>query len=307
MRISFSLVIAIVGSIASCESDNSSSSTRLADAARDGGAASSSDDDDDDGGGGGRRGDSGTSRLGSGPFTLVYAGTSVGSATRSNRQGKATFDGAHLVGYEASDVERPQAGTNLVNEGSGDELVALGRWSGGTTSGKFYNAGGLGLLDLPANGGFHYAIGTVADTLPASGAYEYLEVAKTAATLGDGSAAPGTVSGSLGASFAGADTKIGFSITLDIPGDATYTIATAGGASDLSASEAELAESSAKGAFLANLQVASTGAACGGSCEAAVRGFVAGPAAERVALVAHVVRGGGAAAKSVSAAIVFKR
>ena len=252
-------------------------------------------------------GDAAGAGLGDGPFTLVYAGTTVGIDGRPIAQGKAAFDGAKMIGYEADADERPQLGTNQVKDVSGDAFVALGRWSGGATTGKFYDVNGTGFIDLPANGGFHYVIGSFTDPMPASGASTYTELAKTVATVSDGSVAPGTISGSLAVNFAGASTKLGFSIVLDIPGDATYTLATTGGTADVSASEAELAAGNMKGAFCANLQINSAGAACGGTCAGAVQGFVAGPGAERVALVAHVFNGSGGSPKSVTGAITFKR
>jgi hypothetical protein len=245
--------------------------------------------------------------LGQGPFTLAYAGTNVGIDMRPIAVGKAKFDGAKLISYESSDDERPELGTNQVNEVTGDEFVAIGRWSGGTTAGKFYQVHGDGLIPLPEKGGFHYAIGNFLDPLPASGGGTYSELAKTSATVSDGSLSPGTITGSLAVNFAGATSKIGFSITLEVPGDASYTLATTGGTSDLSTSEAQFASGNIKGAFFANLTVTNAGAACAGSCSGAIDGFVAGPNAERIALVAHVYKGSGGSPKSVAGAIVFKK
>ena len=245
--------------------------------------------------------------LGPGPYTIAYAGTEVGIDMRPIAHGKATFDGQKLLSYEASDEERPELGTNQVNEAAADAFVAIGRWSGGKTSGKFYEIAGAGVFDLPANGGFHYAIGNFLDPLPAAGTFTYAELAKTAATVSDGSVAPGTISGNVAVSFAGPSTKIGFSLTLDIPGDATYTLATTGGTDDVSTTEAMMMTGSAKGAFSASLELTNQGAACGGSCAGAVYGFVAGPDAERIALVAHVYSGSGGSPKSVAGAIVFKK
>lgn len=246
--------------------------------------------------------------LGSGPFTLVYAGSTVGIDMRPIAAGKATFDGLKLTAYEASDDERPTAGTNEVKDSNGDAFVAIGRWGGGTTGGKFYNAGNAGLIDFPANGGFHYAIGNFADPIPSSGPATYTELSKTAATVSDGSLAPGTITGTLAANLAGADTKVGFSITIDIPGDATYTLTTTGGTANVSTTEAQvLSGGNVKGAFYTNLNITSNGAACVDTCSGGVDGFIAGPNAERIALVAHVYKGSGGAPKSVAGAIVFKK
>jgi hypothetical protein len=310
MYLSAKRVFAIVGgavlSVAACGDDDGATGGGGPSGQQDAGnvPSASSDGGDRDAG---TNGDAARASLGSGPFTLAYAGTTVGIDGRAIAQGKATFDGAKMTGYEASDDERPQLGTNQVSDVSGDEFVALGRWSGGATTGKFYEVNSTGLIDLPANGGFHYVIGNFTAPMPASGSSSYSELAKTVATVSDGSIAPGTISGSLAVNFAGASTKIGFSVVLDVPGDVTYTLATTGGAADVSASEAELGTGNVKGAFYANLQINSAGAACGGTCSGAVQGFVAGPGAERVALVAHVYSGSGGSPKSVTGAIVFKR
>ena len=252
--------------------------------------------------------DAAATGLGPGPYTVVYAGSTVGIDMRTVAAGKATFDGVKLTGYEASEDEHPTAGTNEVKEVSGDAFVAIGRWAGGKTGGKFYEAGTGGLIDLPANGGFHYAIGNFADPVPASGQTAYTELAKTAATVSDGSLAAGTISGSLAANLTGDATKVGFSITIDIPGDAVYTLATTGGAGDVSTTEAEmLTGGNLKGVFTANLDVTSAGAACEGTCSGSVYGFVAGANAERIALVAHVYKGSGGSPKSVAGALVFKK
>ncbi len=309
MRASFRCLFLVFGaalfSVAACSDDETSS----AGGAPQNDAGPTTSEGGSDAGNGGDTGSVPSSaNLGTGPFTIVYAGTAAGIDVRPIEQGKATFEGGKLTGYEASADERPLLGNNQVNEASGDSFVAVGRWSGGTTGGKFYEVGGTGLLELPANGGLHYAIGNFTDPLPSTGPAAYTELAKTVATVSDGSVAPGTVSGTLAASFAGATTKIGFSIVLDVPGDATYTIATTGGVADVSKSEAEiLSGGNVKGAFYTNIQITSNGAACGGSCSAGVDGIVAGPGAERIALVAHVYSGAGGSPKSVSGAIVFKR
>jgi hypothetical protein len=254
-------------------------------------------------GGGGTGGSSG---LGPAPHTIVYAGTSVGVDMRETTDD--SFNGLALTSYVASADERPELGTNQVKDASGDAFAVIGRWAGGTTGGKLYNAGNMGLLDFPANGGFQYAIGQGSDSLPSSGVTAYTLKSKTTATVSDGSLSPGTISGSLAADFTGAGSKIGFSLTLDLPGDATYTIATTGGAANPSTS-GTVVDAFVKGSFAANIPITSTGAACksGAVCTGTVFGFVAGPNADRVALVAHVFAGAGGSPKSVSGANVFSR
>ena len=305
----FATMALAFGSLAAC-GDDSPNDGGGPPAGQDGGTANGDGGATPDTGAAGDGGsDSGSAGLGPGPYTLVYAGTEVGIDMRNVDQGKATFDGPKLLSYHASDDERPELGTNQVNDASGDAFIAIGRWSGGKTAGKFYEIAGTGLLDLPANGGFHYAIGNFTDPLPASGSQTYSELAKTVATVSDGSAAPGTVAGSLAATFAGADTKIGFSITLDVSGDATYTLATTGGTADVSTTEAKIGGGNVKGVFFTSLDITSAGGACTGvgTCSGAVYGFVAGPNADRIGLVAHVYTGSGGSPKSVAGAIVFKK
>lgn len=302
------MALVAVLTAAACDDDDGGASAASAPDAGDDGSTASADSGSSAEAGGETGADAAAAAsLGPGPYTLVYAGTVVGIDARPIAPGKATFDGIKLVAYESSADEHPALGTNGVQEASGDAFVAIGRWAGGATTGKFYTVNGTGLIDLPANGGFHYAIGNFTDPLPSSGSATYTELSKTAASVSDGSVAPGTISGSIAATFAGADTKIGFSIDLDIPGDAKYTLATTGGTSDVSKTEATISSGQVKGAFFTTLNLTSTGAACGGSCSAVVDGFVAGPNADRIALVAHVFNGGGGSPKSVAAAIAFKR
>jgi hypothetical protein len=301
----FGLAVVVTSSVVACSDDDGgggASNVQPDGGSPSGDAATGEGGTNDDAGG-----NPSTETLGAGPYTIAYAGTFVGIDMRAVADGKATFDGAKLLSYEASTDERPELGTNTVSEAKGDALVAIGRWSGGTTAGKFYEVEGSGLLALPANGGFHYAIGKFTDPLPASGNATYTELAKTVVTVGNGSTAPGTLSGSVAATFAGADSKIGFTITLDVPGDATYTIATTGGTGNVATTETMITSGQAKGAFITNVNLTSTGAACGGGCAAGVDGFVAGPNAERIALVAHIYKGGGGSPESLSGAIVFTK
>jgi hypothetical protein len=254
--------------------------------------------------------ESSTTTIGPGPYALLYAGTIVGIDQRPVAAGKAIFDGAKLTGYESSTDERPTLGTNTVADVTGTSLFAMGRWAGGTTGGKFYAAGDAGLIDLPANGGFQYVIGIGAEPIPSSAATTaYTTLATTTATLSDGSFAPGSVTGTLAANLAGASTKVGFSVTLDIPGDTTYTVSSAGGTADPSTAGTGTS-TTIKGAFFDNTTTVTTSAAsCSGGigCAGAVYGIVIGPAAENIALVVHVYSGAGGSPKTVSGAIVFKK
>ncbi len=249
--------------------------------------------------------DSSQPTIGPGPYTLLYAGTEVGIDQRPIPAGKATFDGAKLIAYEASADERPTLGTNTVADVTGTSLFAIGRWAGGTTGGKFYLAGDAGLIDFPANGGFHYAIGIGADPIPSSGTTAYSTLAKTTATVSDGSAAPGTITGMLTANLTGATTKVGFSVVLDIPGVSTYTIASVGGVADPSMAGTGTAVA-AKGEFFDNTATVTAIGGCGG-CTGTAYGIVLGPTGENIALVVRLYGYAGGPSKSVSGAIVFKK
>lgn len=297
--------IASLAALAACSDESTPETPATPDGGggADGGAGTDGATGEPDSGGGG-------ATIGAGPYTIAYAGTEVGIDMRTVADGKATFESGKLTAYESSEDERPSLGTNQVGDVAGDAFLAIGRWSGGTTAGKFYEIAGSGLLALPANGGFHYVIGQAVTALPASGNATYSVLAKTAATVSDGSAAPGTVSGSLAAQFAGDATKIGFSITLEVPGDATYTLTTTGGVADVSTTEASIGQGDVKGAFYTSLTLTTTGAACAGSagsCSGAVYGFVSGANAERIGVVAHVYQGSGGSAKSIAGAIAFKK
>lgn len=253
--------------------------------------------------------------LGEGPYAIVYTGTFAGVDGRSVDDGKATFDGLTLTGYAAMGQESDEApliGTNTAKDVAGGPLFALGRWSGGTTEGKFYNVDAAGKMTFAENGGFHYAIGKSSDPIPASGSATYTIAGKTSATVADGSAAPGTINGSLVINLAGASTKIGFSATIDIPGSGTYTAESAGGVADPSQSDVFLlgggGGTAAAGAFTYNGNIANAGAACdAGNCAVGVSGVILGPEAESVIMAVHFFSGAGGSPPSVSGVLAFQK
>ena len=259
--------------------------------------------------------DSGGATLGEGPYAIVYTGTFAGVDGRTVDDGKATFDGLTLTGYTAAGQESDEApliGTNTAKDVAGGPLFAVGRWSGGITEGKFYNVGAAGKMTFAENGGFHYAIGKSSDPIPSSGPATYTIESKTAATVADGSQAPGTIGGSLVVNLAGASTKVAFSVTIDIPGSGTYTAESAGGTADPSQSDVILlgggGGTAAAGAFTYNGNVTNAGAACdAGSCAVGVSGVILGPDAESVVMAVHFFSGAGGSPSSVSGVLAFKK
>ncbi len=233
--------------------------------------------------------------LGAGPYTIAYASiAAIGIDARTFADGKATFDGVKLLSYESSANEMPTVGSNQTNEANGDAFALIGRWSGGVTGGKFYNVGGTGLATIPANGGFHYVIGRLADPLPTSGAASYVLTRTTAATLADGSVAVGTTTGTLAADYGATMSKVGFSVVLDVGGVA-YTITTTGGTANVATSQSVFASGTLKAMFANNLEVTAPTGPCAtaGTCKANANGVVAGPNGERFGLVVSAATGTG--------------
>lgn len=302
----FVLVSLASFAVAGCSADSDSTAQSSADGASTSSEDSSSDAATSDGAtttDGGSDGATGITPLPAGPYSIVYAGTEVGIDMRTASE--ATFDSNGLTGYKASDDEHPELGTNQHKEVFSDGKIMIGRWAGGKTGGKFYNVGGTGLIDVAANAGFHYAIGVGNSPLPSTGKVTYTLAHKTSVTRGDGSVAPGTLTGSLGANYAGAASQIGFSFTLTIGTD-TYNITTTGGAADPSTSSAMFTDS-IKGAFSTNISLTGPLCSAGGSCSAGVDGFVGGADGDRVGLVIHLYAGGGGTPTSLSVAAEFEK
>lgn len=252
--------------------------------------------------------------IGPGPYGIVYAGTYVGIADRAVADGTATFFGSTLTGYASEGYadEKPVIGTNTVKDAAMTSLYTIGRWSGGTTDGTYFDLDNAGKMTFAENGGFHYAIGRVADPIPSTGMTTYTIDKKTAATVSDGSLAPGTITGSLVVDLAGAASKIALSVTIDIAGSGTYTQETTGGIADPSQSDMVVLGSSSiysKGAFFLNRTgVSNNGTACNnGTCAFSVYGIVVGQNAENVLVAVHFYPGGGGAPKSVSGVLAFKK
>lgn len=293
--------------IGACSSDDGGGSSGVTPTPEAGNSdsPSGSDSGGNDGGGTDTGTDAPTGGL-TGPYSLIYAGQIVGIDSRQVLDGKATFDGQKLTGYEADGRpdEKPKVGTNTVQNVAGGTGYVMGRWAGGVAAGTSTDT-------YAANGGFQYVIGQGADPIPSTGATVLTLANKTVATVSDGTLAPGTVSGTAATVYSGATTKIALSLSLDVPGDTTYTFETTGGVADPSQSDAQLADPAfdkTKGGFFVNRNVTPVGAACpgGGSCSVAIRGFV-GKNGDFVAVVMHVYQGSGGSPKSVTGAIVFKK
>lgn len=249
-------------------------------------------------------GGTGGEMIGAGPYFISY--TSPGPGIDSRPSVTAAFAGEELLGYVASPMESPTRGTNVSSEVGMDAFIAWGRWNGGTTAGTFYSNPGV---VLSATQGWHLVLGTATPSasVPASGGASYTLLGATHSTIDDGSFAIGTLTGSMNVAFSGATTRVGVDLSIDMPGDATYAVVSAGGTSTPSTSE--LGSLSAANAARLGGQVAvtSAGKACSGSagCKASFQGFIAGPDADRIGLA--FVLTAGMAGTQVRGVAVFQR
>jgi hypothetical protein len=136
-----------------------------------------------------------------------------------------------LLSYNAAANEHIGRGAATLRSADTDGVAAWGTWIGGPTTGVYY-AQTNGLTFPPPGGGFHYAIGKTAATLP-TGTVTYALSGASQPTLDDGN--PGTFDS--GAVVINYDTgKVGLEINVTTDdGPATY--ATTGGTADLSATE----------------------------------------------------------------------
>lgn len=239
--------------------------------------------------------------LGSGPYAMIYVTSPMGI---DGRDVTTTFNGFELQSYKASADEDLQMGSAQSVDVGGHGPLAWGRWTNGQIAGKYY-----ALSPLPtygANAGFHWAVGEPTKPLPATGVAARSLYAYTQPTIGDGSLTPGTVQGSANVAFAGDQTKVGFTATVVMPADTTYTIETMGGTANPTLSELT---GDAEGRIIQSGQIGITApgsAACGGaSCQVILRGFFNGPAAEHVMIAFTIMTGNGGDPKAVQGILVF--
>lgn len=246
----------------------------------------------------------GPQTLGAGPYSIAYSATGPGIDLRPDVS--ATFlPNGELDGYKASDQEAPTKGTAKAAEIYMDAKSLLGRWNDGTTGGVFYSQ--TNGFALSATQGFHYALVEKASALPSAGPAELALASATAPTIDDGSLAVGTLTGTAGAAWAGEATKLGFDLTVTMPGDATYTIKTTGGWETPATTEVNVFNTSLFATAQAgDVPVTSTGVACSGgsACKAIIDGAV-GKDGDRLAVAVMISSGG--TTKVIRAAAVFAK
>lgn len=212
---------------------------------------------------------------------VAYAGDVIGIDARD--ESRTTLgDNGQLLKYVWTvnpTGESPEIGTNKAFEtGSVAGVIGWTRWAGGTTAGTYF---GNPPVTRTERQGLHLVHGTPATDLPTSGTANYALVGATRPTINDGSLEPGTLSGSAAVAF-GSTPKVGVDLQVGIGGH-SYAVATTGGVTDPTRSQMSVGSGMNFSAY--GLSVAPGGPVCtGGSCEANITGFLAGPGASHLGL-----------------------
>ncbi|MFC0306166.1 hypothetical protein [Rhizorhabdus histidinilytica] len=221
---------------------------------------------------------------------IAYAGDVIGIDSR-DKTTVTTGDGGKLLKYVWTtnpDGESPEIGTNNGFEsGSVAGVIGWTRWAGGSTAGKYFGNPPVSRSDKQ---GLHLVYGAPATNLPTSGTATYALVGATKPTISDGSRDPGTLSGSAAVAF-GTTPKVGLDLDVAI-GGFVYQVNTSGGITDPAQSQISVQPDMS---FFANsLNVAPGGPVCpASSCQADIRGFLAGPGASHLGISYSVNAPGG--------------
>lgn len=243
---------------------------------------------------------SGTPRTGQ---VIAYSGSTIGIDARSAVTTTTETDGTlNKYVWTTEPVEAPQRGTNQSLEtGVVAGVIGWSRWAGGTTAGQYYTTPAV---TRTANQGMSLVYGTPATNLPTSGTVNYALVGATKPTIRDGSAAPGTFSGSAAVAF-GSTAKVGLDMQVGIGGH-TYSVATTGGVTTPASSQLSVGSDMMFSHY--GVSVASGGPACAtGTCQADITGFLAGTGASHLGVAYTIGNGGSSFDKQVDGVAVFGR
>jgi len=188
----------------------------------------------------------------------------------------ATFDATgRMTAYlGTSDSYALGAGGTHADFGS-DGILAWGRWIGPVT-GDRCNDGCTVNENYNANQGWHYVVGMPTTSMPQSGPATYTLLGATRPTYMDGSAAPGTLIGSLTVTDFARGT-IGVDLNAAMPDGRSYGI---GGNAQIAGSLFFGTQASGQGTLTTSVN----GVLCTSGCTASVNGFFAGTSAERAGL-----------------------
>jgi hypothetical protein len=238
-------------------------------------------------------------KLGLGPFVFAYAGTSV--AVVASPQTSVSIERGVVTGWVDRGAHFTQGSLSANDVGGGDELI-FGRWAGGSAG----TVMGIKRMDVSVepNGGIHWVVGvTPFGTFPSAGTVDYPLVGSTSPTRADGTKMPGTVAGTASVTFTGGGgATIALSLTITIPGDATYVVKTpSSGPSPLVVKTPPLVDLPARDAGLTLKP--GTGSVCSGlmncfpdpnvctpapACPVWVTGVFTGASFQRLALVVQL-------------------
>jgi hypothetical protein len=138
-----------------------------------------------------------------------------------------------------------------------DGLIAWGRWIGEVSN------SGFGTEIYKPEQGLHYVVGTPTATMPQTGTATYALLGATRPTYIDGSAAPGTFTGTMGVDFGRSILTANFTVTMPDRPSSPYNMS---GSTSVS-STFELQSPAVTG--------------CATSCSGYIQGFFAGTNAER--------------------------
>ena len=226
-------------------------------------------------------------------YSIVYAADSIGIDSRTDVT-VTVGSGGELNRYKVGDGSSEDLERNSndsLERGNANNEVFIERWAGGETHGNYfndYNGDAISSLGRTSYQGFHLVYGQPGTNIPTSGTALYTLAAATSPTFDKGQTAPGTFDGTLGLTF-GTTLKAGIDFTVTMPGDHIYTILTAGGSSNPSATVnySDLAN----GIFtLTNVPVAQGGIACPSTnCNAFIDGIISGNAASSVGIAYQII------------------
>ena len=192
---------------------------------------------------------------------------------------------------------------SAVETGFEADVVAWGRWTGGTATLQIGESSSRN-VDLNTDQGIHYLIGVPSETVPTQGVFTYGLIGATRPTIADGSVAPGSFTGTAAVWFGPAEpARIGLDGTIAID-NATIGFATRGGAVDPALSELR---TGAQYGFSGTLDATVAGgdpAGCARTgCTVDLRGGLFGPDAARLGYTYTV--GGNSASSTIGGAAVF--
>ena len=203
------------------------------------------------------------------------AARALNGAMNNSTNASATFNSTgQLTQFSGGLNSASFTGTHM-EFGTSGGVIAWGRWIG--PANVVDGSPGPGLLtgfNPGVDTGYHYVVGLPTAVMPTSGTATYTLVGATKPTYADGSATPGTFSGSLSVTFGGITTVNGnFAIT-GMGDGRGYAITGTG--------------CTASSSFQLVTSVTGSGGACGCGCSSNVQGFFAGASAERAGVNYHI-------------------